>query len=46
MGNHGYWHYAKMQTYCMRLYNRGLSEEEIMNNYNTTKAYYSAVIEN
>lgn len=24
----------------------GLSEEEIMNNYNTTKAYYSAVIEN
>lgn len=44
MGNHGYWHYAKMQTYCMRLYNRGLSEEEIMNNYNTTKAYYSAII--
>lgn len=42
----GYWHYSKMQTYCMRLYNRGLSEEEIIDNYNTTKAYYSAVIGN
>ena len=41
-----WWNYAKMQTYCMRLYNRGLSEEEIIDNYNTTKAYYSAVIGN
>ena len=40
------WHYSKMKTYSMRLYNRGLSEEEIIDNYNTTKAYYSAVIEN
>ena len=46
MSQEGYWHYSKMHTYCMRLYNKGLSEEEIMNNYNTTKAYYSAVIEN
>ena len=42
----GYWNYVKTNTYCMRLYNRGLSEEEIIDNYNTTKAYYSAVIEN
>lgn len=45
-GMPGYWHYSKMQTYCMRLYNRGLSEEEIIDNYNTTKAYYSAIIGN
>ena len=44
MSSEGWWHYSKMNTYCMRLYNRGLSEEEIMNNYNTTKAYYSAII--
>lgn len=41
-----WWHYAKMKTYCMRLYNRGLSEGEIIDNYNKTKAYYSAVIAN
>lgn len=45
-GSYGYWHYAKMNIYCMRLYNRGLSEEEIIDNYNTTKAYYSAIIGN
>lgn len=46
MNHSGWWHYAKSNIYCMRLYNRGLSEEEIMENYNTTKAYYSAIIEN
>lgn len=40
------WRYSKMQTYCMRLYNRGLSTEEMLENYNITKAYYSAVIGN
>ena len=46
MSSNGWWHYAKMHTYCMRLYNRGLSEEEITENYNTTKAYYSSIIGN
>ena len=46
MNKNGWWHYSKMNTYCMRLYNKGLSEEEIIENYNTTKAYYSAIIGN
>lgn len=46
MSEEGWWHYSKMNTYCMRLYNKGLSEEEIIENYNTTKAYYSAIIGN
>lgn len=43
MTSAGWWYYTKMQTYCMRLYNRGLSADEIIDNYNVTKAYYSAI---
>ena len=34
-----YWYFSKMNVYTMRLYNRGLSEKEIMENYEKTLAY-------
>ncbi len=42
---HGWWHYSKMNAYCLRLYSRGLSEEEVMKNYEKSVEYH-ALIEN
>lgn len=41
MSNEGWWHYSKMNCYSMRLYSRGLTSQEVKNNYNKTIAYYS-----
>ncbi len=41
MTNHGWWHYSKMNAYCLRLYSRALSEEEVNKNYEKSIAYHS-----
>lgn len=40
----GAWHYSKMNAYTLKLYNRGLSEEEVKNNYNKSVAYHDALL--
>ena len=37
----GYWNYAKMTAYALRLYSRGLSKEEVMQNYEKSVEYHS-----
>lgn len=44
MTNPGWWFYTKMNTYTLRLYNRGLTEEEVNNNYEKTVGYYNSII--
>ena len=44
MQTEGAWHYSKMNAYTLKLYNRGLSEEEIKNNYNKSVAYHDALL--
>ena len=44
MTNSGWWFYTKMNTYTLRLYNRGLTEEEVNNNYEKTVGYYNSII--
>ena len=41
MKGDGWWCYSKMNANAIRLYNRGLSEHEIKENYNCTTLYYS-----
>ena len=36
----GYWHYSKMNCYALRLYNRGLTDEEIRQSIEDTKKYH------
>lgn len=43
MDNNGCWHYSKMNAYSIKLYNRGLSAEEVKDNYNKTVAYHNAL---
>lgn len=44
MDKDGAWHYSKMNTYTLKLYNRGLNEEEVKNNYNKSVAYHNALL--
>ena len=37
----GYWNYSKMNAYALRLYSRGLSKEEVMQNYKKSVEYHS-----
>ncbi len=37
----GAWNYSKMNAYCLRLYSRALSEEEVMKNYEKSVEYHS-----
>lgn len=39
----GWWHYSKMNVYSLRLYSRGLNENEISENYKKSKAYYETM---
>lgn len=43
MNNNGCWHYSKMNAYSIKLYNRGLSAEEVKDNYNKAVAYHNAL---
>ena len=46
MTEDGYWHYSKMNAYALRLYSRGLTEQEVKENYNKSVAYYDSIINN
>lgn len=46
MNKEGDWHYSKMNTYALRLYSRGLTEQEAKDNYNKSVAYYDSIINN
>ena len=41
MTGEGYWNYSKMNAYCLRLYNRALSEDEVHKNYEKSVEYHS-----
>ena len=41
MNQDGYWHYSKMNAYCLRLYSRALSEDEVHKNYEKSVEYHS-----
>ena len=43
MDNNGCWHYSKMNAYSIKLYNRGLSAEEVKDNYNKAVVYHNAL---
>ena len=43
MDYNGSWHYSKMNAYSIKLYNRGLSAEEVKDNYNKAVAYHNAL---
>ena len=46
MAGDGWWCYSKMKANAIRLYSRGLSEQEIKKNYDSTILYYSTLVEN
>ena len=37
----GRWHYSKMNAYSIKLYNRGLNDQEVKENYNKAVAYHN-----
>ena len=41
MDKDGAWHYSKMNAYSIKLYNRGLNEQEVKENYNKSVAYHN-----
>ncbi len=41
MSDDGSWWYSKMNAYCLRLYSRGLTEEEVRANYEKATKYHS-----
>ena len=43
MGNDGWWHYSKMNAYCLRLYSRALTEDEVNKNYEKSVQYHSLI---
>lgn len=43
MTGEGWWHYSKMNAYSIKLYNRGLSAEEVKDNYNKAIAYHNTL---
>ena len=40
MTGEGYWNYSKMNAYCLRLYSRALTEEEVNKNYDKSVTYH------
>ena len=36
-----YWHYSKLNVYCLRLYSRALSDSEVYRNYEKSVEYHS-----
>lgn len=45
MGTNGFWHYSKMNAYTLRLYNRALTEEEVIQNYDKSVIYHNSLID-
>ncbi len=43
MNTDGYWHYSKMNAYCLRLYSRALTEDEVNKNYEKSVQYHSLI---
>ena len=43
MNHDGKWNYSKMKVYCLRLYNRALSEEEVNANYEKATKYHELI---
>lgn len=43
MTGEGWWHYAKLNTYACRLYNKPLTENEVKNNYDKSVAYHESI---
>lgn len=43
MTGDGWWHYSKMKTYALRLYNRALTQEEVNHNYDKSVAYHEGI---
>ena len=41
MNTDGWWNYSKMNAYCLRLYSRALSEDEVHKNYEKSVEYHS-----
>lgn len=41
--NEGWWHYSKMNAYTLRLYNHALSSDEVMDNFQKSKAYHESL---
>ena len=39
----GWWHYSKMNTYTLRLYNHALSSDEVADNYQKSVAYHESL---
>lgn len=46
MQGNGWWCYSKMKANAIRLYSRGLSEQEIKKNYDSTILYYNTLVDN
>ena len=44
MTDDGNWLYSDTSTYALRLYNRGLTEEEVMKNYIATTTYRNSIV--
>lgn len=42
----GSWHYSKMNVYSIKLYNRGLNEQEVQKNYDQSIAYKNTLQNN
>lgn len=40
----GYWHYGGMNCYSLRLYNRSLTDNEALANYNATVSYHQFLL--
>ncbi len=41
----GHWFYQKGLCYCLRLYNKGLSDEEVQANYDTTTEFHKYMLD-
>ncbi len=41
--NEGWRHYSKMNAYTLRLYNHALSSDEVMDNFQKSKAYHESL---
>ena len=40
MNQDSYWHYSKMNAYCLRLYSRALTDDEVRKNYDKAVTYH------
>ena len=43
LDGNGWWHYSDMNCYTLRLYNRGLNDEEVIENYKSSKVYHNFI---